>query len=135
MSIVSKGACGLIALMYLAISISHLKDPEASLRDFGVQGDISPIAVHCCAIIGATACPIIAMMVYAIGASAAVRGALLMCFMTTIIPGILVQIWYPFNDPAPTFPGEMPYPVLILQVALGLAGIAMNADDPKTKEN
>jgi hypothetical protein len=133
MSNISKGACGLIAAMYVMIGFSHLSDPEASLRDFGVKGDISPIAKHCCAIIGSTGVAMAAVMVYAISAPASVRTALLWCFLTSIIPGTLVQVWYPFNDPPPKPPLEMPYPVIALQVVLGLVGIMTNGKDEKSK--
>ena len=126
MSSVSKGCCALLGLMYTAIGASHLKDPHASLRDFGVEGDISPIAAHCCAIIGASAIPLAAMMFYAASAPAAVRSSLVMCFALTIPPGILVQLWYPFNDPAPVFPADMPYPVIILQVVLAVLALVTN---------
>ena len=36
---------------------------------------------------------------------------------------------YPFNDPAPVFPSEMPWPVIGLQVAFIAIGIVMNEDD------
>ena len=126
MSSVSKGCCALLGLMYTAIGASHLKDPHASLRDFGVEGDISPIAAHCCAIIGASAIPLAAMLLYAASAPAAVRSSLVMCFALTIPPGILVQLWYPFNDPAPVFPADMPYPVIILQVVLAVLALVTN---------
>lgn len=133
MSTVSKAMCGLLAAMYFMIGLSHLKDPEGSLRDFGVKGEISPIAKHCCAIIGSSALPIGSMLLYAITASADVRTALVLCFMTTIIPGCLVQVWYPFNNPPPSFPSEMPYPVIGLQIVLGVLAIVTNSTGKKAK--
>lgn len=133
MSTVSKVMCGLLAAMYFMIGLSHLKDPEGSLRDFGVKGTISPIAKHCCAIIGSSALPIGSMLLYAITASADVRTALVLCFMTTIIPGCLVQVWYPFNDPPPAFPSEMPYPVIFIQVLFGVLAIVTNGSADKVK--
>lgn len=109
-----------------AIGISHLKDPHGSLKDFGVQGEISPIAAHCCAIIGATSVPVAAMLLFAATAAADVRAKLIMCYLLTIPPGILVQVWYPFNSPAPEPPADMPYPIIILQVVLGLVALLAN---------
>ena len=131
---VPKIACALLALMNIAVSVQHLKDPEESLRGFGVQGPISPIAKHCCAIIGSSTFPTIAMLIYAITASAAVRKNLVMCYLTTIPPAILVQLWYPFNDPAPALPMEMPYPLLVFMIVLGVAAYLMDSDEGEKKK-
>ena len=65
MAIISKGACAILAVMHAGISFSHLKDPVESLKGFDVKGEISPIAAHCCAVIGSTGLPIVAMLLYA----------------------------------------------------------------------
>lgn len=112
----------------------HLKDPESSLRDFGVKGPISPIAMHCCAVIGSSSFPALSMLIYAIFAPASVRRVLALCYCTTIPPAILVQVWYPFNSPAPVFPAEMPYPVLIIMTLLGGAAVIFAGEDTKPKQ-
>ena len=112
----------------------HLKDPEASLRDFGVKGPISPIAIHCCAVIGSSSFPAMSMLTYAIFAPASVRKVLALCYCTTIPPAILVQIWYPFSTPAPVFPAEMPFPVLIILTILGGAAAIFAGEDEKLKK-
>ena len=134
MSTVSKACCGLLALVNLLVCFNHLKDPEASLRDFGVVGPISPIAKHCCAIIGSTAMTSVAMLLYAATAPAAVRSALLVCYLVSTVFAILPQLWYPFNDPAPKFPMEMPYPLIIIFGIVGVVGIVLNADDAPAKK-
>ena len=111
----------------------HLKDPYESLKGFDVKGPISPIAAHCTAVIGATSFPIIFMMIYAIFATASVRRVLALCYCTTIPPAILCQIWYPFNDPAPVFPMEMPYPLLMVMIVCGLTAALFPGSDPVVK--
>ena len=134
MSIVSKVSCGLLALMNMMVAINHLKDPVESLKGFGVVGPISPIAAHCCAIIGACSVPVICMLLYSIVAPANVRKTLTLCYLTSIPPSIAVQMWYPFNDPAPRFPMDMPYPLLLVMIVLGGAAYMLDADDAKGKK-
>ena len=73
------------------------------------------------------------MLLYAITATASVRRALAICYCTTIPPAILCQIWYPFNNPAPKFPTEMPYPLLIIMIACGAAAAIFAGEDGKAK--
>ena len=134
MSTISKISCGLLALMNIMVSFDHLKDPVESLKGFGVIGAISPIAAHCCAIIGASNVTVICMLLYAMVAPSNVRKTLMLCFLSSVPPCIAVQMWYPFNDPAPKFPTEMPYPILIFMVVVGVAGYMLDSDAPKGKK-
>ena len=55
-----------------------LKDPYASLKGFDVKGEISPIAAHCCAVIGSSSFPVICMLFWAMFQQASVRKALIL---------------------------------------------------------
>lgn len=134
--IISKVCLGVLAAMNLMVSIQHLANPVSSLKDaFEVKGEISPIAAHCCAVIGASTIPVVAMLVYAIFAPASVRRVLALCYCTMLPPAGLVQVWYPFNTPAPKFPTDMPYPLFIIMIVCGLCGAIFAGSDekPKTK--
>ena len=72
---------------------------------------------------------IAAMMFYAISAPSKVRSMLLLCMAVQMPFGALIQVWYPFNDPAPAFPSEMPWPVIGLQISMAAIGVLMNEDD------
>ena len=134
MSTVSKACCVVLALVNALICFNHIKDPEASLRDFGVVGPISPIAKHCCAIIGTSGVSTTLMMLYAATAAASVRSALVVCYLVSMVASFLPQIWYPFNDPAPKFPTDMPYPLLLVFGLVGIVAVALNADDAPAKK-
>ena len=133
--IISKACLGFLAAMNLATAVLHLKDPYSSLTDvFEVKGPISPIAAHCCAIIGASSFPVVAMLIYAIFAPASVRRILALCYCTTLPPAGIVQIWYPFNDPAPKFPTDMPYPLFMIMIVCGLCAAIFAGIDEKPKK-
>ena len=134
MAIISKISCGLLALMNMMVAINHLKDPIESLKGFGVVGPISPVAAHCCAIIGSSSFPVVGMLLYSIFAPANVRKTLTLCYLSSIPPSIAVQMWYPFNDPAPRFPMDMPYPLLVFMIVLGGASYMLDSDAPKGKK-
>lgn len=53
--------------------------------------------------------------------------------MTSIPPAILVQIWYPFNNPPPTFPSDMPYPLLFIMIGVSAVAFFLDGDDAKAK--
>ena len=135
-AIISKVSLGLLGAMNLFVAIQHIKDPVASLTEaFEVKGPISPIAAHCCAVIGASSFPVVAMLFYAISAPASVRRVLAMCYCTTLPFAAIVQVWYPFNDPPPKFPTDMPYPLLAIMVVCGLCGVIFaGSDDPPKKK-
>ena len=43
-------------------------------------------------------------------------------------------MWYPFNDPAPRFPMDMPYPLLVFMIVLGVASYMLDSDASKGKK-
>ena len=92
MAIISKISCGLLALMNMMVAINHLKDPVESLKGFGVVGPISPVAAHCCAIIGSSSFPVVGMLLYSIFAPANVRQTLTLCYLSSIPPSIALRL-------------------------------------------
>ena len=129
--IVSKVCCGVLAAMNLFVAVQHLMDP---VKSFEVKGPISPVAAHCCAVIGASSFPVIFMLTYAIFATASVRRILAMCYCSTLPFATWIQFAYPFNDPPPKFPGDMPFPLLILMVVAGLSAVVFAGSDEKPKK-
>ena len=129
-------AVGVHTLLYGFLMPQHVIDPVALLKGpFNVKGDISPVAAHCTAVIGMLGCFMALLCAGSlIQGDAKMRRLVLTCLLLVQPVGWYIQVAFPFNDPPPAFPSDMPWPLNMLTLALCVLGLAFPESESKGKQ-
>ena len=123
----SKVACILLAVMDLGVGWPNVFNSASQLRDvFGVRGDLSPIALHCCGIIGVQTIFHGVAFLWAASSVPSVRKAMHLCNIVSLPFSAFVQLNAPLNTPPPQLAKmEMPWPILAIQLGLSLFSLVL----------